>query len=168
MKTLEEMSVTDTSLIPVKDQSGFTLVEVMVASLIMLIGVFGIVAAFPQALMATVKSGHVTVLNHMAGAKMDELRTRGYAHADLAAGIHPTIALDAGGSWYYPVPGLDEAYSLRWAVSTGPTDSGGTPVAGMKTVVVEATHLLRYSAGGLPLANPVAEQVFFQTYLKEE
>ena len=88
------------------DQAGFTLIEVMVASLIMLIGVFGIIAAFPKAFSTTVDAGKTMVLNHLAAAKMDELRALGFSHSDLNIGTHGTLVAHSGGDYLQSFPNL--------------------------------------------------------------
>jgi hypothetical protein len=105
-------------------------------------------AVFPQALRTTKESGRLSVLHHLASEKLDELRSLDHVHSDLDLGPHPSAAFDTSGARYYPVTGFGEAYSLRWTVLPGPTDGSGTPVAGLKTIVVEATHGVRYDSSG--------------------
>ena len=147
------------------DQSGFTLVEVMIASLLMLIGVFGIIAAFPKAFSTTVDAGKTMVLNHLAAAKMDELRALGFSHPDLNIGTHGTLVAHSGGDYCYPVTGFSEEYSLRWRVLVGPTDGTSTVVADLKTVIVEATYGQRYTVGEVAIANSTAQQSTFTTFV---
>jgi type II secretory pathway pseudopilin PulG len=148
-------------------ESGFTLVEVLIATVIMIVGVFGLMAVFPQAYRTTKASGRQSVLHHLASEKLDELRSLDPDHADLGAGTHPPAQLDANGDTYYPVAGFDDAYSLRWTVLPGPTDGTGTAVAGLKTVVVEATHGVRYDAYGDPIAPEAGLATTLRTVLVE-
>ncbi len=152
---------------PARSQAGFTLIEVLVASLIMLVGVFGILAAFPNAFRSAKKSGHRSVLNHLVGEKLDDLRSVDYADSSLTLGTHPTQQVDSQSQRYYPVPGFPEEFSVRWTVSNGPTDKSGASVAGMKIVVVEGAHLVRYTSSGTPIEETDSVTVVVPTYLAE-
>jgi len=148
-------------------QSGFTLIEVMVASVIMLVGIFTILSVFPQALRMTRESGRSSVLNHLAAQQVEYLRSVGYGHSDLATGTHPTIANDSTGKEYYPVSGFSEEYSMRWIVSSGPTDGTGTVESQMKTVRVEVTYLIRYDNSANPIPDPDGIEIVFGTFVSE-
>ena len=136
-----------------KAQSGFTLIEVLIASVVLAVSIVGMLAAFPQAFRATMSSGQVAVLNYLATEKLEQLRALPYDDSDLNAGVLPALATDSTGQRYYPVPRYDENFSLRWTVSNGPTDGTGTPVPFIKTVVVEATHRTRYTILGVRIMN---------------
>ena len=127
-----------------------TLVETLVASVIMIMGVIGLLAVFPQALGSARASGHMLILNRLAAERLESLRSLPYNAAELTLGTHPTQQFDSDSENYYPVTGMNEAYSLRWVVAAGPTDQSGTPEPDMKTVTVEATFLMRYTSGGAP------------------
>ncbi len=148
-------------------QSGFALIEVLIASIVMIIGVFGILAVFPNAYHTTTASGRVSVLNHLAAEKIEQLRSLDYAAAELSAGIHPALGTDSSSNKYYPVPGFGEEHSLRWTVSDGPTDGGNNPEPEMKTIVVEATYLTRYTVAEAPIETAQSLGVVFRTYLRE-
>ena len=152
---------------PARSQAGFTLVEVLVASVIMMIGVFGVLAAFPQSFRSAKKSGHQSVLNHLVSEQLDDLRSLDYADSTLALGTHPTQQTDSQSQRYYPVAGFPEEFSLRWTVSNGPTDQSGASVANMKIVVVEGTYLVRYTSGGAPIEQTDSVTVVVPTYLAE-
>jgi len=145
-----------------------TLVEVLVASLVLVIGVLGTLAAFPQAFGTAHRSSHMLVLNQLANEKLDSLRALDLDDADLSVGVHPVQGFDSNGDLYYPVPGFSDDYSLRWTVQAGPTDSSGTPEANMRTVVVEVTYWVRYTAGGLPIENDGSLGTRFQTYVARD
>lgn len=132
-------------------EAGFTLVEVLLASAIMLIGVFGVLSTFPQAFRSVKESGQRSVLTHLVSEKLEELRSLDPAHSSLGAGVHPATAFDSQGRHYYPVPGFPEEFSLRWTVQGGPTDGSGTAEAGLRTVIVEGTFLVRYTVSGTPI-----------------
>ncbi len=152
---------------PARSESGFTLVEVLVASLIMIIGVFGILASFPHAFRSAKESGHRSVLNHLVGEKLDDLRSLDYSDTSLALGVHPAQQTDSQSQRYYPVPGFPEEFSLRWTVTNGPSDQSGSSVAGMKIVLVESTHLVRYTTSGTPIEQTNSVTVVGPTYLSE-
>ena len=150
-----------------ESQAGFSLVEVLVASVLLIVGVVGMLAIFPQAFRNTTNSGREAVLNHLTMEKVEELRGLPLAHADLSLGFHPAQAFDSAGQRYYPAPGFDEDVSLRWQVSAGPTDGAGTAEPDIRTVVVEATYLVRYTAGGAPITNENSLEAFFGTLLTD-
>ncbi len=148
---------------PTRSQAGFTLVEVLVASLIMIVGVFGVLAVFPNAFQSAKESGRRSVLNHLVSEKLDDLRLSGAA----TLGTFPTQQFDSQNRRYYPVAGFPEEFSLRWTVSNGPTDGSGSSVAGMKIVVVEATHLVRYTSSGTPIEETGSVTIVMPTYLAD-
>ena len=148
-------------------QAGFSLVEVLVASLLLIVGVVGMLTVFPQAFRNTTNSGRETVLNHLMMEKVEELRGLPLAHADLGAGTHPAQAFDSSGARYYPVSGFGEEVSLRWLVSAGPTDGTGTAEPDIRTIVIEATYLVRYTAGGAPITGDNSLEASFGTLLTD-
>ena len=142
-----------------------TLVEVLVASVVLTIGVLGSMAAYPQAIRAAHRSSHTLVVNQLASEKLEALRALDYDHADLALGVHPAQQFDSQGGRYYAVPGFSNDYSLRWTVQAGPTDGTGTAEPDIKTVVVESTFWVRYTSAGVPIENPGSLSNRFQTYV---
>ena len=149
---------------PARSQAGFTLLEVLIASVVMTIGVFGVLAVFPNSFRSAKESGHRSVLNHLISEKLDGLRALDDADSDLALGTHPTQQFDSESNRYYPVPGFSEEFSLRWTVTNGPTDGSGSSVALMKIVVVEGTHLVRYTSTGTPIEGLGGVTVVVPTY----
>jgi uncharacterized protein (TIGR02598 family) len=144
-----------------------TLVEVLVASVIMIVGLLSVMAIFPQSMGTARESSRILVLNRLATEQLEELRSLNYEDSDLSSGTHPTLQFDSNGDRYYPVTGFPEEYSLRWAVQAGPTDGSGTAEPNMKTIVVEATYWVRYTAGGVPIENPGSVTTQFQTLLAD-
>ncbi len=148
-------------------EAGFSLVEVLVASVLLIVGVVGMLTIFPQAFRNTTNSGREAVLNHLAMEKVEELRGLPLTHADLGVGIHPAQAFDSVGARYYPATGFGEEVSLRWEVSAGPTDGTGTAEPDIRTVVIDATHLVRYTAGGAPITGENSIEASFGTQLTD-
>ena len=141
------------------------LIEVLAASVVMVVGVYAILAVFPQALRISRDSGRASALNHLGSQQIEYLRSLDYGHTDLAIGTHPTLQNDSTGQNYYPVSGFPEEHSMRWIVSAGPKDGSGTVEALMKTVIVEATFRVRYDASANPIEIPESLSVAFQTFL---
>ncbi len=148
-------------------QSGFSLIEVLVASLLLIVGVVGMLAVFPQAFRDSTNSGREAVLNHLAAEQVEVLRGLSLTHADLAVGTHPAQGIDSTGQRYYPVNGFDEDVSLRWQVSAGPTDGTGTAEPDIRTVVVEATYRVRYTTAGVPITDGNSLEASFETFLTD-
>ncbi|MCP3980193.1 MAG: hypothetical protein GY716_12885 [bacterium] len=149
------------------EQSGFTLIEVLIAGVIMVVGILGLMAMFPQSYATVTNSGRLSAIGHLASQQLEELRSLDYADTELSTGTHPAQSTDSGGSRYYAASGFDENFSLRWIVSAGPTDSSGTAVAAMKTIVVEATYGVRYDNSGKVLANDDGLTVRLNTLVAE-
>ena len=148
-------------------QAGFSLVEVLVASVLLIVGVVGMLAIFPQAFRNTTNSGREAVLNHLTIEKVEKLRGLALAHADLTVGVHPAQVFDSAGQRYYPVSGFDEDISLRWQVSAGPADGTGTAEPDIRTIIVEATYRVRYTAGGAPITGDNSLEASFGTLLTD-
>jgi len=141
-------------------EGGFTYIEVLIAASVALVGIFGVMAAFPKAKSTTVTAARVSVLNHLAAQTLDDLRAKGIGHADLAAGIQPSLVTLPGGLRHYSVSGFDKSYSVRWIV----TDD--VPETGMKEVVVQATYEVWYSALEVPTKTNKSREVTVRTYLR--
>lgn len=128
---------------------GFSLVEALVAMVILIVGVLGLVTMFVYATRMGVRAGQMSVLNHLAAEKIDQLRSLDFDHPDLSPGIHPAVApVGCTLECYYPVPGFSADWSLRWVVTAN------APEPNMKTVVVEAGYLVRYDSAGNRLPLP--------------
>jgi Tfp pilus assembly protein PilV len=148
-------------------ESGLTILEVLVASVLMAVGILGLLAIFPQALGSARDSGRRMVLNQLASQKLEELRSLGYTDADLTLGVHPAQSTDSDGQNYYAITSMPEDYSMRWTVAAGPTDGSGSAEANMKTVTVEAAYRVRYTAGGDPIPRTGSYANVFRTFITE-
>jgi len=148
-------------------QSGLTIVEVLVASVLMMVVIFGLLAIFPQALGRARASGRMLILDQLSSEKLESLRALDFGSAELVAGLHPAQQSDSKGKGYYPIPGLSEEYSLRWSVQAGPTDQSGNPEPNMKTVTIEATYGVRYTLLGEPILNQRSVETVFHTYVTD-
>ena len=151
----------------IEKESGFSLVEVLIASVLLIVGVVSMLAVFPQSFRNSTNSGRAAVLNHLAVEKIEELRGLLLTHDDLTVGTHPAQGSDSTGQKYYPATGFDEDVSLRWRVSAGPTDGDGIAEPDIRTVVVEATYRVRYTLAGEPITNENSLATSFGTLLTE-
>ena len=149
-------------------QAGLTLIEILVASLLLTVGVLGVFTVFPQALGSARESGRKLVLQQLANERLEALRALAYDDLDLALGVHPPQQSDTSAARYYPVAAFPEEYSLRWTVQAGPTDASGTPDPKMKTIFVEATHRVRYTLAGVPIVQSGSLTTRVHTYLAEQ
>ncbi len=141
--------------------NGFSLVEVLVAMLVLSVGVIGVMAVFPQAYRDVTQAGRVSTLNHLGYKKMDELKTLGFGNAALAGSVSPgtvhsdnTLTLIPGSSsgYYYSVidpgtsdpPGNEyENYSIKWNVISD------FPITGVSTVIIETGWGISYDSSGV-------------------
>ncbi|MCI0551898.1 MAG: prepilin-type N-terminal cleavage/methylation domain-containing protein [Anaerolineae bacterium] len=123
---------------------GFTLVEILISMAILAIAIIGIIAAFPQALKQVAQSEHISTINHLGQAKLDELRGLPWNDNDLLDGTHPSTGLGDPAAIetadnYTIIPG---SYSRGWRVTD--IDSGLR-----KQVKVTVGYLIYDDAGNL-------------------
>lgn len=110
----------------VKRQSGFTLVELLVALTVLMIGVAGILGMHLTSMRAAAYSRHATEAAVLGEDRMEELRTL------------PTAALTAGTDTVNPqgLADVDGYYTRAWSVTWG---GGGT----LATLTVTVSWLER-------------------------
>jgi prepilin-type N-terminal cleavage/methylation domain-containing protein len=139
-------------------QRGFSLIELLIAVVLLALTAISLMALFPTGLRQITKAGRTSVINHLAVQKIDELMQAGYGSPDLTAGIHPTT-----NQFMLTDPDLSN-YSLKWTV-TDNTPFSDPPT---KTVVVEVGYLL-YQTNGTPDTDhvPVQQRETFVTYITQ-
>jgi prepilin-type N-terminal cleavage/methylation domain-containing protein len=145
-------------------QKGFTLVELLVAIVILAVGIIGIVTLFPQSYMHVGNAGRLSVMNHLGQQKLDTLKTLSYSDPNLVDGMHPSPGpvervsyVDSSGKDIY------ENYTIRWEVRDD------QPRVNMKTIIVEVAHQL-YDSSNTPLNTSQAmnqKVIHFQTYVTQ-
>ena len=92
-----------------RKQEGFTLLEVMIAVLIMSIGLLGLTGLQIVATKTNSFSNQMTVGITLGQDKLEELRNLAYDDAQLTAGTHP----DSGN----PIKGVgDMGFNRSWSV----------------------------------------------------
>jgi len=88
------------------DTRGFTLVEVLIAMVILGIGILGVTILFPRALRDTQVASGTTVARTYADSMVDRLRARGYDGMRGEADPFGRTAHDEGRRWDGAVPSL--------------------------------------------------------------
>lgn len=105
-------------------REGFSLVEVLVAILVLVIGVISM-ASVASPIRTLQQQAHMRVeMTHLAQSKLEEIRA-------LAEGRQFGTAVNLGGSLDTPAPGYSEdvagegarTYNLRWLVEDGPSQT---------------------------------------------
>ncbi len=105
---------------------GFSLVEVMVAVVVLGIGLIGLAAVFPYGSKAGFEDRLTTQAVDLASQKMEQLRLKSYFDPDLTAGWHPSASGESVGS--------NNRFTRRYLV----TDLTGT-MTNVKHVEVQVT-----------------------------
>jgi len=94
----------------IDNANGFTLIEVLVATCVMLIVLSGITAMGVSTIRSDSQSNTMSAATLLARAKLEELRLLPRTDADWAAGSHSETGLHADGSIG------DGAYVREWVV----------------------------------------------------
>lgn len=105
---------------------GFTLIEVMVASAILLVGIAAVVSALSISTRTAAHQRHVTQALHVTENLMEGLLLANAGHATLDTGDH-------GPRWFNDVGEETDAastYEVRWSVEAN------KPIEGMKRLTV--------------------------------
>jgi Tfp pilus assembly protein PilV len=83
----------------VRAEDGFTIVEVMIAALVLAIGILGLVGAFDSARKLTLLSERRTAMAHRAQLEIERLQT--YSYSQLAMITAPTHSSEKNNPDYY-------------------------------------------------------------------
>lgn len=138
-----------------KKDKGFTLIEILIAILLLAFIALGIMALLPQGYRQITSAGRISSMNHIAQMQMDRLRSLPYGDSDLNAGLHPTPTFP---DWVtFTRDGeTQETYSVEWDVDEN------VPRTNMKSITVTVGHNIYGSASG----NPADQRsVTFHTYI---
>jgi prepilin-type N-terminal cleavage/methylation domain-containing protein len=72
---------------------GFSLIEILISIAILSVAIIGILVVFPQSVAQVNQAEHISMINHLGQAKLDELRGLPWSDNDLLAGTHPSTGL---------------------------------------------------------------------------
>jgi hypothetical protein len=100
-----------------RSEAGFSLVETMVASLVLTVGLVGLGQLLAVATVMHSDARQATASTVLAQAKMDELMKSGTL--SLSSVQLGSIASNMGGFYDEPEPGI----TRRWQVNDGPVDN---------------------------------------------
>ena len=127
-------------------QKGFSLIEILIAIVILSVVALGIMALLPGGYKQITNAGRSATLNHLAQMQMDNLRSIPITHNDLAIGTHPS---PWGPDW--PMTnGSADKFSVHWVVEDY------TSLTNARSVTVVAGYDIWDSAGA---AKPDAEAI---------
>ena len=147
------------------NQKGSSLIEVLVAMVLMLAAITGVLIVLPQAYGHITSAGVISTLNHLGQQKIDHLKTINYSDPNLTNGWHPTVSPFSEFP-YNTDPQLSNKYSIRWLVEDNDTAHAGS--ANVKTIRVEVGYnVYQYPSGAAVSAGAKTGQktVSFQTYV---
>lgn len=106
--------------------AGFTLVEVLVALMVFVIGILSIAAMMPSGSRSVIRSGDTTRGSELASACAERLLSTTYTDADLTSGAHVDPANPYDGKYYVTWSVQDDqpmaqckraTVSVRWPTS---------------------------------------------------
>jgi len=106
----------------IRGEKGSSVVEIMVALIVLGVGVVAAMRALPESGAKTTRSRNMTTAVNIAQEKMEELMGMPFGDAELSQGDH----VDADN----PIRG---GYSRTWTIADD------TPVSGMKLISVSVT-----------------------------
>jgi prepilin-type N-terminal cleavage/methylation domain-containing protein len=95
-------------------ERGMTMVELMIALIVLSIGLLGLAALFPAGRRFSTRDRMITTATDLAEQKMEQLRALDYSDLDLTLGTHPTASGEAVGN--------NNRYTRWWTVTQVATD----------------------------------------------
>jgi len=108
-----------------KEQNGFTLLEVIIALFIFSIGLLAVASMQMTSIKGNYFSGTLTEATSWAADQMETLMSLPYADPDLTAGAHPDVPPD--------VPLVEGIYNITWSVADDDTTNN------TKTITITVT-----------------------------
>jgi len=121
--------------------SGFSVLEVLVAIFVFLVSLMGLISVTVGVIHGNAFSMQITTATNLAQDEIENLKRKGYAHADLTAGAHS----DPGNP-------ISTMYTRTWSVVDN------TPVADIKTLTVTITWDWRGVARNVQMVTFVAKR----------
>ena len=100
-----------------KEQNGFTLLEVIIALFIFSVGLLAVASMQMSAIKGNYFSGTLTEASNWAADQMETLMSLPYTEDDLAAGDHPDVPLEEG------------IYTITWNVLEDDTTNNTKTIA---------------------------------------
>lgn len=140
-----------------QNQHGYSLIEVLIAIVIMGLVSLGIFALLPSGYTQTTNAGRLSIMSHYGQQKMDQLRALGVTNSELTNGSHPA------GIPEFPA-GTGGGYTVTWDVADY------TPLPDTKSVQVEVGYNMYKSDGtAIPDDQGLNKSLYtFRTYITED
>ena len=99
-----------------RDAAGFTLVEVMVAMLVLIVGLVGVAQVLAVSLLMHADAREATTATQQAQAKIDELMKANFTLPSLQLAGPESLTGNVNNHFDTPAPGI----TRRWRVENGP------------------------------------------------
>lgn len=118
----------ESSSVPVRDQRGVSLVELMVAIVVLAVGVLAVFQLFPVGMRSQNDDRMFSRGTHFAQQELERLSGKAYGDIDLMLGTHPSgspESLTGGFQRSYVVEMLDEPMENVKKIDVTVTWSGG-------------------------------------------
>ena len=95
-------------------ERGMTMIEMMIALIVLSIGLLGIAAIFPAGRRFSNRDRLMTTASDLALQKLEQIRTYSYSDANLTVGMHPSVSGETVGP--------NNRFVRWWTVSQIATD----------------------------------------------
>src|SRR5262245_61326350 len=118
-----------------RDQKGITMVELMVAIILMAIALLALAASFPYAMYAVVASGYQTTATLLAQEAIEHAKSADYASMASLTFDGSTVSGDCSGTGNFHIVSAFPGFSRCVAVQVGVPTTATTTI----TVVVKFT-----------------------------
>ena len=123
----------------IRDQRGVTVVELLVAVLLLGVALIGLAASFPYALIGLAAGGFQTTATLLAQERIDEAKNMGWSQLCTMVETDQPISVDVGGT-VTDFPGFTRTTAVEAVPPSGatPNCSGAAPT-GVTAAVVRVT-----------------------------
>jgi type IV pilus modification protein PilV len=113
-----------------RGQEGFTLIEVLIAVVILCVGLLAVGTMQISAIRGNFMGSNTSIALTLASEKMEDLLNRNYTDAALANGAHTEQVSDSG------VVGAGGFYQRNWNIADTVTGASNWPTMKQMTVTV--------------------------------